>query len=174
MKVFIKSILAFSLLTSIALAAPVNYKILRGAMHKGGSLKLTSKINATDSHKTDFSIDYKIVKKVLAPIPRKWLSGKYTETFPAEFTHEEFYMNLRAAKTLKVDDMVLTHKGMITIGRYTNAHKVHIVIDGGDVDVAINAYYHPTIEHMGWVKFDIYVTKIPVIGTYRVKAEILK
>jgi hypothetical protein len=170
----IKIIAIFVLATSFSFAAEENYQILGGSMHKSGTLVISSKVNAQDSHKINFTIDYSVKKNFFAPIPVKWLSGTYTASFSEEFVQEEFYMELERSKTREIDGMIIKHQGRQDYGRFLDCHKVTIEIIGGDVDVKITALYHPTIEHTGWAQVEVLVTKIPVLGKYRVKANILQ
>jgi hypothetical protein len=147
-----------------------NYNISPGSLHKGGSAKVSSKLNPNDQNKLDIKIDFEIIKKPFAPVPSEWLKGSLVETYPEKFRHEDFYIELEQRGSMSYEKMQFTHLGRADIGSYENCHKIRIVVKGGDVDVHIETYYHPAIGHAGWVEFDLIITRIPIIKQYKMHA----
>lgn len=79
------------------------YTISPGALHKGGSAKVSSSLNSSDPNKLDIKIDFEIIKKPFTPVPSEWLKGTLTESYPEKFRHEDFYMELEAAGTMSYE-----------------------------------------------------------------------
>ena len=116
-------------------------------------------------------IKYKVNPKRFIPgFFKKYLSGDHVEKLPKEFMAEQAYLDLERTGYLEIKDAYVYHKGRVTYGRYTNAHKVFIKAKNGKSE--ITAYYHPIIGDAGWAYISLTIKKIPVMGTYNLKAKL--
>jgi hypothetical protein len=163
-----KTIILLSLFLVSNLFATTHYKISQGSLHNGGKLEVNGVANGENA---EIKIDYEISAKRFIPrFLRKHLAGKHTETLPKEFLFEEAYLDLENNGSIEIKDAFVYHQGRVSIGRYTRAHKVFIVAKNGKSE--ITAYYHPQIEDAGWAFIHLKIKKIPVLGSYELKASV--
>jgi hypothetical protein len=166
MKIYLLLIL-FSF-TSLSQAA--NYKIVRGRLHTGGSVQSNTMINPTQNDQLIVNINYEILAKPFVPVPKEQLKGKYQQILPESFVSEDAYIQIEKEGPLKIDEATVYHLGRVTIGRYTNAHKIRIDPDNKKSEII--AIYHPQVSDVGWVRVYLTVKKIPLIGDYTLEAQL--
>lgn len=162
--------LTFMLTTLITcnLFATTEYEILKGSLHRGGLVSVEAK---EVSNKAHFKIKYSVDPKRFIPaFFKKYLAGDHLEKLPAEFMYEQAYLDLERTGYLEVEDAHVYHKGRVTYKRYTDAHKVFIEAKNGKSQMSV--IYHPIIKDAGWAYISLTIKKIPVMGTYNLKAKL--
>lgn len=161
-------VLGFILIFSTAAFAKTNYNITKGKLHRSGWIYVTAVEQDDLAH---MKIKYAVNPKRFIPgFFKKYLKGDHVEKLPLEFMNETAYLELEKTKKLEIKDAHVYHKGRVNYGRYTNAHKVLIKAKNGKSEII--AYYHPLVADAGWVYIDLTIKKIPVMGTYNLKAKI--
>jgi hypothetical protein len=166
MKIYL--LLILSSFTFISQAA--NYKIVKGRLHTGGSVQSSTVINPTQNDQLIVEIRYEILAKPFVPVPREQLKGKYQQMLPQSFVSEDAYLQIEKEGPLKIDEATVYHLGRVSIGRYTDAHKIRIDPDNKKSEII--AIYHPQVSDVGWVRVYLTVKKIPLIGDYTLEAQL--
>ena len=153
---------------SFSVFAQKKYEVLRGSMHFGGNLKVSSSIVDGEAN---IKINYKINPKRFIPFfLKQYLKGDHVEKLPSEFLYEDAYLELENNGEKEIESAFVYHQGRVDYGRYTDAHKVLIKAKNGKSEII--AYYHPEIEDAGWAYIDLTIKKIPVLKTYNLKAQV--
>lgn len=159
-----------SLMIATTTFAKTDYTISKGSLHRSGWINVQALEVGEEAH---MKINYQVNPKRFIPgFFKKYLSGNHTEKLPKEFMNERAYLDLERDGKLEIKDAFVYHKGRVNYGRYTNAHKVFIVAKNGKSE--ITAIYHPIITDAGWAAISLTIKKIPVMGTYNLKAIIKK
>lgn len=163
-----KITILMSLLFTLNIFAAESYSIQKGSLHRGGWITVDANI---DGDNANINIKYKVNPKRFIPgFFKEYLQGDHTEVLPKEFLFEEAYLDLEESGSLKLKDAEVFHLGRVTMGRYTNCHKVKILAKNGKSQII--AYYHPQVKEAGWVHIDLTILKIPVVKTYNLKATV--
>lgn len=153
---------------SMSVFANTNYQVLKGSMHRGGNLVVSTSVIKNRAH---VKINYKINPKRFIPgFLKKFLEGDHVEKLPSEFLFEDAYLELEDNGKKEIESAFVYHQGRVDYGRYTNAHKVLIKAKNGKSEII--AYYHPEVEDAGWAYIDLTIKKIPVLKTYNLKARV--
>jgi len=167
-----KIYLIFILSTFTIIAQAANYKIIRGALHTGGSVQSAVSLNPTQNGQLFVDIKYEILAKPFVPVPRDQLKGNYRQVLPENFINEDAYLQIEKGRPLKIKDATVYHMGRVTVGRYTKSHKIRIVPDNKKSEII--AIYHPQVSDVGWARVYITVKNIPLIGDYTLEAHVIE
>lgn len=160
--------LVLTLILSTSVLAKTNYNITRGKLHRSGWINVQA---IEKDNLTQMKIKYAVNPKRFIPgFFKKYLKGDHVEKLPLEFLNETAYLDLEKSKFLEIKDAYVYHKGRVNYGRYTHAHKILIKAKNGKSEII--AYYHPLVGDAGWVYINLTIKKIPIMGTYNLKAEI--
>jgi len=149
-------------------AEVLHHKVSRGKHHKGGEIKLFIKEQSADSFIA--TIDYKVKKKFYVPVSAKHLSGHLDQALPMIFSTKEGYLQLQEMKEIKIDEATLKFIGRESIGRYYDTYKIQILPDNKKWRGML--WYHPSVASVGWLKTELTLLTIPIIGPYKVQSTI--
>jgi len=151
------------------LASTAQYKLGGGKYHKSGNLSISTSFQGPKTYKINVKIKYDIKTGFFSLIPKKYLTGTYDQEFSEQLLFEETYINIEnsKSKTTTINDLNITHMGRFTIGRYYNGHKIKFKTVMNEVLTTTIAYYHPSVEGIGWVKFSVIAENLPLISTYK-------
>ncbi|OUR97329.1 hypothetical protein A9Q84_13475 [Halobacteriovorax marinus] len=146
------------------------HKISKGKHHKGGKIELFVKERTEDSFVA--TIAYQIKKKFYVPISDSKLMGNVDQPLPLVFSTKEGYIQLETEKSMKVNKATLKFIARESVGRYYDTYKIEILPDNKKWKAML--WYHPSISSVGWLKTELTLLNIPVLGAYRVKSNLVK
>lgn len=164
MELPLKSIL-FSILFTLSLHSygdVIFHNIAKGKHHKGGEIK----IEALEANSDSFvaHISYKIKKKIYIPIGSNKLKGSVKQSLPTTFSEKEGYDYLQSIGSLKVKKATVKFIKRESIGSYYDSYKIQILPDNGKWKGYL--WYHPSVNGVGWLKSELTLLDIPVLGDY--------
>lgn len=141
----------------------VSHYVTEGKYHKGGSLKFKTYDINEDSFTAE--IKYNLDPKwFVSFIKKKYLNGETVEVLPIDFITEEGYLDLEITKEKEFRGAKLVHVGRKDVGRFKDCHVVEIYPASGKWRGKV--YYHPSINSVGWAKFEITLLSVKVIAPY--------
>ncbi|MGB0452385.1 MAG: hypothetical protein ACPGJV_01620 [Bacteriovoracaceae bacterium] len=140
----------------------ITHKILRGKLHKSGRIKLSW--TPREEGKVMAHIRYKIRPKILVPLPKKDRQGQIDQLLPEDMTVEDGYMNLRDQKIMKHEKATMTFLGMEDAEGFSDCYKV--LVKPHDNEWQGIFYYHPTVASLGFVKVELTIRDLPIVGDY--------
>jgi hypothetical protein len=144
------------------------YTIAKGSLHRGGWITVKAQeVGDLALMKIKYQVN---PKRFIPGFVKEYLKGDHVEKLPKSFLYEDAYLNLERTKYLEIKEAHVYHQGRVTKGRYTNCHKLKIIAKNGKSEII--AYYHPQVGDAGWVHIDLSIKKIPVMGTYNLKADL--
>ncbi len=144
------------------MASPILHDIAKGQHHKGGEIRIEVSSNTATSFTA--KIAYKIKKKFYVPVGDSKLQGDVEQGLPKIFSTKEGYTHLEQVGSIKVDRATVKFIKRESIGEYYDAFKIEIIPDNGKWKGFL--WYHPSVEGVGWIKSDLTLLSIPVLGDY--------
>lgn len=141
----------------------VSHSVTEGKYHNGGSLNFKT----YDINEESFTaqIKYNLNPKwFVSFLKKKYLNGETVEVLPIDFITEEGYLDLEKSKEREFRGARLVHVGRKDIGDFKDCHVVEIFPASGKWKGKV--YYHPSINSVGWAKFEITLLSIKVISPY--------
>ncbi|HLW56975.1 MAG TPA: hypothetical protein VKY27_06290 [Bacteriovoracaceae bacterium] len=146
-----------------------SYVFSQGTLHQGGNATIEV-VDHPDLFKIRLS--YSLKKKLLVPVPEKYLNGEFTLELPPQFKEETGYLKLEKMKSMDTQKAKLVHSGRRDFYEYTGAHLVHIHLYNGRGEAQI--LYHPSLPAAGWAEVKLMIkTELPLLENYTLMAEIL-
>jgi len=152
------------LMSQMSFSKAIVHSISRGKLHKGGTITISIQNKTEDSFFALLKYDLKV--KALVPIPKKFLKGDLLQPLPISFESEYGYLQLEEAGKMDVTKAKLVHMGRVDMKSYPNAHKVKIIPTNNQWVGVI--YYHPSVDSIGWLRAEITLIDIPIVGDYPV------
>lgn len=153
----------------LSAATSADYKIKKGKLHEGGNVHVEI---LPESEKFKVQMTFAVKKKKYVPVPDKLLKGDTTMEFPEEFRTEKGYKHLEQAKTLEIPKAQLQFVKRVHLANFkTDAYLLKVLPKNKKTEIEI--LYHPSLPSVGWERVDItFISKIPILNGYEVKAEI--
>ncbi len=165
----LKTILLLFVSLSVFAGETANYNVHKGKFHKGGWVKVFAQEQEQEQVElAQIVIKYSIKKKLLAPVPAKYLKGEHTRILPASFLTERGYEDLALKGQMKVGKATIFHMGQRDYKGYRDCHVIKIISQSGRTETT--AYYHPNVPAAGWVFVRLKKKNIPIIGNYTIMA----
>ena len=161
---FLTLLMTFNLHAAIE---SLNYKILPGKYHLGGSLKAEATNFNSVAKTMDVTVHYDVIKKLLIPAPANVLKNKMVFALPLEFQDERGYLDLEKSKSRDSQYATIQHMGRVKIGQFTDAHRVQII--GKNGKYICNIIYHPTFPELGWIEIKI-LLNLTLLSNYEIQA----
>ncbi|MBC7540236.1 MAG: hypothetical protein H7281_15530 [Bacteriovorax sp.] len=156
--------------SSITLALEIaSYHILKGSLHKGG----IAKIEITDKTKKKFiaKMNYEIYKRMLVPVPSKFLKGETIIELPPEFKDKRGYLLLEKKGTMDIEKAKIKFIRRTTWQGKNDAMEILILPTNGKSRVQVT--YHPTIPAAGWGRVIItFISPYPILDGYHADFEL--
>ncbi len=143
-------------LTSSSVFAKTYYTISEGRWHKSKGSEISLEM-ANKDDKLTVNIDYKINCRGFGCLLSGSKSGEYQQQIPRIFETEEGYLDLETLGVLNFGKYTLSHQGRVTIGRYTDCHKV--LISEKKKRKGMVVYYHPQVPDSGWAQVEIRILR---------------
>ncbi len=160
MKTFLFSLLL--VLSFHSSAEVIFHDIAKGKHHKGGEIKIESLESSDESFIA--KISYKIKKKIYIPIGDSKLQGEVEQSLPNIFSDKEGYIYLEEIGSLKVTKATVKFIQRESIGEYYDSFKIQIIPDNGKWKGYL--WYHPNVNGVGWLKSELTLLSIPILGDY--------
>lgn len=154
------------MLSHVVLSSEIaTYNIQKGLLHTGGSASVQILENAPEHFVA--KLKYKILKKILVPIPDDQLEGESIIEFPQEFKDERGYMELETKGTIELKDVVLNFIKKVKWSGHSDAYQFSIIPKNGKTKIL--AVYHPALPAAGWMKLVItFINNIPIFNGYEI------
>lgn len=154
--------LLFFTISFYSSAEVITHDISEGKHHKGGEIRIEALESSEDSFIA--KISYKIKKKIYIPIGNSKLRGNVEQSLPAIFSDKEGYSYLEEVGSLKVTKATVKFIKRESIGKYYDSYKIQILPDNGKWKGYL--WYHPSVSGVGWLKSELTLLGIPVLGDY--------
>lgn len=146
--------------------ATITHNVLKDKVVKSGTVLIETNNIRTES----FNVEIQYSVKTRWYIPSATFDGELNQQLPSEFASEIGYLNLESEGERILDDARLIFKGRASWREFYDCYLVEVIPNHGEWQALI--YYHPDVASTGWVKSDITIFEIPVIGTHTLKTEI--
>ncbi|MBT3584961.1 MAG: hypothetical protein HN509_08645 [Halobacteriovoraceae bacterium] len=144
----------------------IYHKMEKGSLHKKGDITFGNKEHSEKEFLA--SISYRIKPRLFVPFPQRHRQGNLEQLLPIEFASEEGYRLLEERLILSNPKAELHFIGRETIGEYKDCYKIKVLPISGKWSMLV--WYHPDVPSIGWIRGELTVNKIPLVGKYTVKS----
>jgi hypothetical protein len=146
----------------------IGHTILSGSLHSSGTLSIG--VADKGNGQVLATIRYNVKPRMFVPVSASLMSGSVEQLLPANFVIEDGYLDMEKRGSIRHDGAVITHLGRANFRSYYDCHKVRISPRSGKWEAVV--LYHPDVKGVGWVKIDMVMKKISLIGSYAVSSEL--